>query len=99
MQRVIKGYSALHAASYKGHTESLQLLLANNADVYAKTDKGDTALMLVAAYTKHTETIQALLKLALMSMQGIKFTILRFLWQYRIKARRSLFTGTIWCPY
>ena len=48
------------AASYKGHRDLVQALLAKGADANAKANDGVTALML-ASRQGHREVVQALL--------------------------------------
>ena len=55
----IHGRTALHLAADWGHTETVELLLANNADVDTVDRSGRTALDLAVGWG-HTETAEAL---------------------------------------
>lgn len=56
------GFTALFAASYKGNTDSVKLLLAQpGVKLDEKNDDGDTALM-TAAEQGHAEIVEMLLK-------------------------------------
>ncbi len=56
-----KGWTALMAASLKGHAEIVQLLLDNGAEINAQSNDGITALI-VATLNGEKEVIQVLLK-------------------------------------
>jgi hypothetical protein len=54
------GWTPLMYAAFKGHTETVRLLLDNRARVDAVTDNGTSALML-AAMEGHREVVELLL--------------------------------------
>jgi len=51
--RDAKGYSALEGAAFRGDNESITYLIANGADVYAKTKAGDTVADLANGLFEH----------------------------------------------
>ena len=53
------GYTALHYSCRHGHVDRVRTLVNHKANVYAKTDSGDTPLTL-AAINKHDNVVHAL---------------------------------------
>jgi ankyrin repeat protein len=56
------GLTALHAAAERGHAEVVELLLARNADVHAKTRIGSYTPLHLAAMSAHAEIADDLLE-------------------------------------
>jgi ankyrin repeat protein len=52
------GQTALIAAAKFGHTETVKVLLSNGANINAKTDSGETALMLAKKYPEIVKLLQ-----------------------------------------
>ena len=62
MKRESGGWTALHKAAYGGHAQVCQVLLAGGAEIEARTDFGETALLFAARRAPDTVAVRVLLE-------------------------------------